>query len=43
MATATFVAAGTGKAQVTATGTPNCTGACPLFLLEFEVTVSIVG
>lgn len=43
-AMATFTAVAKGKAKVTATGSPNCSGGgCPLFLLLFQVTVSVVG
>jgi hypothetical protein len=41
-ATATFVAAHKGTAQVMATGSPNCTQTCPEYLLLFQVTVSVV-
>jgi hypothetical protein len=42
-ATGTFVARSRGKAQVTAIGTPNCSGACPTVILAFEVNVTVVG
>jgi hypothetical protein len=42
-ATGTFVARSDGKAQVTALGTPNCSGACPTYIVEFHVNVVVVG
>jgi hypothetical protein len=42
MATGTFVARSLGRAQVTAIGTPNCSGACPTVILAFEVNVTVV-
>lgn len=42
-ATASFVAAAKGKAQVTATGTFSCSSVCALPIVEFEVRVSVVG
>ena len=42
-ATAKFDALSKGKAQVSATGTPVCSKACPQFLLLFRITVSVVG
>lgn len=42
-ATGAFLAVGAGRAQATAVGSPNCSGACPTFLIAFEVKVSVVG
>ena len=42
-ATGTFVAIAKGKVQVTADGSPNCSGACPMLILQFQISVSVVG
>jgi len=42
-ATGAFVAMSLGKAQVTATGTFNCSPPCPGPILPFEVNVTVVG
>ena len=42
-ATAPFIAKAKGKAQVTATGTINCSPPCPPPILLFRVNVMVVG
>jgi hypothetical protein len=42
-ATATFEAKARGTAQVGALGAPNCSTFCPLFIILFEVTVTVVS
>jgi hypothetical protein len=41
-ATATFEAVRDGSAEVGSIGSPLCTGACPMFLIDFQISV-VVG